>query len=484
MNRKGLTNRPQWTALATLLVALGVMVLGVQCKRGRPEYHGPARHVIFISLDTTRADHFGCYGNDWIQTPRIDALAAESILFENYMTVVPTTLASHTSLFTGNYPHTHGVARNGFMVHEDNVMLPEILREAGFHTAGFIGAFVLDSRFGFAQGFEDYDENIDQMTYFYGDYKEQRPAETVTGAVIRYLDEKGVPENLFLFVHYFDPHTPYEPPAPYDTLYDPQGRDNAPDATVVIKQCFQQPGVENPDAKRMAQQYAGEISYLDEHVGRLLDDLAKRGILDEAIVVVTSDHGENLWEHWYPFDHGTYTYQTTVQGICLIRMPGAKHAGTRVDGLVASIDILPSVLDYLGLPIPAGIDGKALDLAGGGAPRKQGSRFCEASKPWTEEQEPPLWYNGRKVRCVRSGDLKYILNPYAGIEELYDLSTDPLERNNLLFLATAEALAKAKPLKMELEAWAASANPLPSRFNPEQNQETIEKLQALGYLKP
>lgn len=168
-----------------------------------PTYKGPVRHVILISLDTTRRDHFGCYGNPWIRTPNMDALSAESILFTDYSTVVSTTLASHTSLFTGKYPHAHGVPRNGFMVNTENKMIAEILQDAGFRTVGFPGSFALDSRFDFAQGFDYYDEDFDILVGTGGVDQNQRNAEKVTNSVIHYLEEDGTGRNLFLFVHYF-----------------------------------------------------------------------------------------------------------------------------------------------------------------------------------------------------------------------------------------------------------------------------------------
>ena len=192
---------------------------GLYRDRTGPTYKGPVQHVILISPDTTRLDHFGCYGNTWIRTPNMDALSAESILFTDYTTVVSTTLASHTSLFTGKFPHTHGVPRNGFMVNTDNIMVAEILKDAGFRTAGFLGSFALDSRFDFAQGFDHYDENFDILVGTGGADQNQRNAEAVTNAVIGYLEENGAGRNLFLFVHYFDPHLPYSPSPPYDTMY-------------------------------------------------------------------------------------------------------------------------------------------------------------------------------------------------------------------------------------------------------------------------
>jgi arylsulfatase A-like enzyme len=460
-------------------LALAAGILGLRWSRDGRAGLKPARHVIIISLDTTRADHFGCYDHPWIRTPRIDALAAESILFTDCMTVAPSTLASHVSLFTATYPHTHGTPRNGFMVNQANVMLAEILQEAGFQTVGFAGAFSLDSRFGIAQGFDHYDERFDHVARDLGPDQDQRSAAAVTDAAIKYLDETGIPSRLFLFVHYFDPHAPYEPPPPFDTMYDAQLPGAAPAGDPGRDQYA---GAENAAAQKLALQYAGELSFMDKHVGRLLDYLRQRGILDQALVVVTSDHGENFWEHETHFDHGLTTYQTTMRAICLIRLPHAHLGGTRVEQLVANIDLLPTLLSHLRLPVRAGIQGQAIDLMRADQSFPPRIRFGQATKPWGEVETDPRWLNMRKARCVRRGSLKLIQTPYAQTEELYDLSVDPQEGNNLLPAATPEIKAQAAELRRQLEAWAQSATPLPSRFEPSQRQETIERLRSLGYL--
>jgi arylsulfatase A-like enzyme len=443
------------------------------------KYSGPAQHVIVISLDTARSDHFGCYGNSWIRTPRIDGLASESILYTNYMTVVPTTLTSHTSLFTGKYTHTHGTPRNGFRVNEHNIMLPEILKRAGFHTAGFLGSFALDSRFGFAQGFDYYDEEFDQLVGDSGADQDQRKAEAVTNAVITYIDKTGIPPHLFLFVHYFDPHKPYAPPIPYRKIY--ANNDGVKSWLALTQGEDIEFSIEDMNN---ALHYAGEVSYMDKHVGRLIDYLKQQKILDEAILIITSDHGENFKEHPENWDHGLTVYQTTMQAVGLIRLPHAIKAGTKVDQLFTNIDILPTLLKYLGLAIPDGIDGEAIDLDYAGREKSlpPRTRFGQATRPLSVETDP-RWYNIRKARCAREGNLKYIQTPYEMIEELYDLSVDPYEKKNLLENAKPEIMSKAEPLKKKLISWANSANPLTSRFEPSQKEETIRRLRSLGYIK-
>jgi arylsulfatase A-like enzyme len=446
-----------------------------------------ARHVIFISLDTTRPDHIGCYGNPWISTPHLDRLAGESILFTQYMTVVPTTLPSHTSLFTGTYPHHHGNPQNGYMVNKENVMLTEILKAAGYQTMGFIGSFALDSRFDFSQGFDYYDQSYER---FVGDGKlteHERSARSVTQSVIRHINAVPLSQPLFLFVHYFDPHKPFEPPAPYDTMYRWEGDDNsAPDKRIAVSySCPHSLSDENWQlSKQAALGYAGEISYMDHHLGKLLDHLQQKGILDDAILVVTSDHGENFWEHMPYFHHGTSTHQTSMHAVCMIRLPAAAHGGTVVHKPISSVDMLPTILRFLDLPAPERIDGRAFDLDQRADSIGDRLVYGQATltSPWKAPAVSAGWPHTNKARCVRSGNLVYLQTPYASREELYDLSSDPYEQNNLLKAPSPQMASVARELKKSLEAWAASADPLESFPEKERREETIEKLKALGYL--
>ena len=232
----------------------------------------------------------------------------------------------------------------------------------------------------------------------------------------------------------------------------------------------------------MAAQYAAEVTYTDVQVGRLLAHLRERGVLDEALLVVTSDHGESFWQHGECFDHGWNTFDSTMRVVGVIRLPGAAGAGTRVPGLLANIDILPTVLGYLGIAAPAGIDGAAMDLRSSPPQPPAGPRFGQATKPWKSVETDPRWHNLRKTRSIRAGKLKLIQVPTTGKEYLYDLSRDPIESINLLEIAGAEIDSVVGPLRQGLEAWAESADPLPTSFvNGEQN-EVMQRLKALGYL--
>jgi arylsulfatase A-like enzyme len=435
---------------------------------------------VFISLDTARADHFGFYGNPLVKTPNLDQLASEAIVLDDFMTVTLTTLASHTSLFTGKYSHTHGTPRNGFLVNEENVMLTELLRDRGFHTAGFVGSFPLVRQFGFAQGFDHYDDFFEAVAGDDGVFRIERTAADVTDAAIAYVAQRGDADNLFLFVHYFDPHHPYAPPAPFDTLYDPRGGADLPQWSDLHELCRR--GETGEDVRRTQLQYAAEVSFMDHQVGRLLDALRERGILDDSLLVVSSDHGEHFTEHHFTacFDHGWMPYQTDMRAVGLVRLPGAHNGGARIPELVANIDILPSVLAYLGIEAPQGLEGRPIDLDRAAAPARR-VRFAEATKPWENLETDAHWTNLLKARSVRRGDYKLIQVPYLQREELYDLARDPQETQNLLAEPSPEISAIAVELRTELESWAAAANPLPSEFVGSLDDEVLRRLKALGY---
>ncbi len=470
----------------TLALATFAAVLSSGCGQQRPLFDGPARHVVLISLDTTRADHLGAYGDSPAHTPHLDALAKESILFTDFMTTAPTTLASHTSLFTGSYPHTHGVPRNGFVIPAENVLLTEILQEAGFHTMAVIGSFALAGRFGLSRGFAEYDEDFDVQVGERGADQNQRSAEKVTDAVLARIDALGKNaggKNLFVFAHYFDPHAPYAPPLEVAKRYDPLAGQRLPSLPRIAELCRQTPNKTPAIARRIEALYAAEVDEMDRHIGRLLDGLKERGILKDALVVLTSDHGENLCDHEGYFDHGETVYQSTIRGIGMIRLPRAERAGIRIDRLVSSIDVLPTILRFLGLPLPERVEGEA--IAFDESKDDATTRFSEATKPWRDIETDSRWTNALKSRAIRRGPYKLIHTPYRDEVEFYDLAADPDERENLLDGRDLDETLRGRIAEMrkDLDAWAASADPLSSRFDSEQQEDTIEKLRSLGYLQ-
>ncbi len=488
------------------LIAQSMAVTAVALSACARDEEPAIRHVVLISLDTTRADHLGCYGNQTVQTPALDALAAEGTLFRHAYAAAPTTLASHTSLMTGQYPRVHGVPRNGFQIHPDNETLAEALSSAGFRCAAFLGSYALESIFGFDQGFDHFDEDFDLEFDHRRFDQSQRRASQVTDAALEYLEDWDGRDRLFLFVHYFDAHTPYDPPAPYNTMYgasvessDQLDISEAVEAhqeaavgqrpgfgfvlkhglsPVLLKAAQGEPLGKDRD---LAALYAGEVSYQDEHIGRLLDSLRERQILQEALVIVTADHGETFWEHGDFWNHGLWVYDTTVRVPLLVRIPGVSSA-RQIDQPVATVDVVPTVRELLGLSSRP-MDGRSLVPLLQGQEEPPWPVFSEATQPRSARIESGQdWHNALKPKCVRRGPWKYILAPYLRMEELYHLDRDPGETQNLLENPDEEARRVREELREHLRAWEEARTPLPSVFNPTQSNEVVEQLKALGYL--
>ena len=501
--------RPRPAPPAARLAALLALLLAACGAEPAPAY----RHVVLISLDTTRADHLGCYGGS-VPTPTIDGLAAGGLVCRAAYAPAPTTLASHTSMMTGLPPHRHGVPRNGFVVAGENVTLAELLRDAGFHTAGFLGSFALESRFRLDQGFEHWDEDFSiEVDGAVWDQNQRRAGE-VTDAALRHVERvRDEEDRLFLFVHYFDAHSPYDPPA----LFAPRGPDGPlPGSTqedlgqavaahhealmgqaVSLQELFRSGltpellaadhGTPRGIDERLAAQYAGEVAYVDHELGRLLDGLEERGILQDALVVVTGDHGETFWEHADLWNHGLWVYDTTMRVPLVLRLPDGRGAGRTLEQPVSTIDLLPTLCDLLGLQAPAEVEGTslvpALDAAAGAeAALVRGPVFLEATQPTHPAIEAGEWPNARKARAVVSWPWKYVLAPYNGVEQLFHLQDDPGEQEDLLRDPTPTAQVQRELLRELLLRWSAGARPREMRFDAGQSEEVLRRLREIGYL--
>ncbi|PWB74713.1 MAG: hypothetical protein C3F15_07375 [Holophagae bacterium] len=355
----------------------------------------PDLNVVVITLDTTRADHVGCYGYSGATTPRIDALAAEGTLFESCLTPVPITLPSHTTILTGTYPPHHGVRDNaGFEVPDHVTTLAEVLAARGYLTAAFIGAFPLDSQFRLDQGFQLYDERFappsgnprglapaDQLFY------EERKADEVTEAALAWLEQRPS-EPFFLWLHYFDPHQPYDAPEPFSRLF-----------------------ADSP--------YDAEIAFADDSIGRFLDVLRSKRLIDRTLIVVVGDHGEGLGDHG-ELTHGLTIYDSVLKVPLIVRAPGLP-AG-RVHGTVRTVDLMPTICELVRVECPPAVQGRSLVglLGGGEAPE------IEA---YSETLRGRLQYGWSPVFALTEGGWKYIAAPQP---ELYRVARDPGETTNLI----------------------------------------------------
>lgn len=402
---------------------------------GRP--HGPERprHLILFTLDTTRADRLGAYGATDARTPHLDALAARGVRFDDAVTTAPITGPAHAAIFTGRYPARYGVRDNATTpLPEEAVTLAERLRDAGFATGGFIGAFVLDRAYGFAQGFTEF-SGFDRVESG-REANAERPGQAVVDDAVRWLESVPEEQPIFLWVHLYDPHAPYAAPAPF-------GDDFA------------------------ARPYDGEIAYMDHQIGRVLAALDARRALDDSLIVAVADHGESLGEHGED-EHGVFLYEAVLRVPLIVAGPPVR-AGLAVTEQVRVIDLAPTVLDALGLDAPADLDGESLGVLLGG-----GSR-AEVPAAYAESYYPKLHYGWSELRAVRADGWKAIDAPRP---ELYAVAKDPGETGNLFETQRAlgeRMVAEARRLDREL-----SGGRLPQAQAP--SRETLERLRSLGYV--
>lgn len=423
-----------WRTAASALALLACLALVGACGgSGR----GPA-NVLVITLDTLRADRVGAYGYTGARTPVLDGLAARGARFASATTTTPLTLSAHTSLFTGSWPTAHGVRDNtGFYVDEAATTLAEVLKGRGYRTGGFVGAFVLDARWGIAQGFDHYFDDFD-LSEDVGPSLDaiQRRGADVVDAAMGWLRQPAT-APFFAWVHLYDPHTPYDAPAEFAARFA-ANRDGAYDA---------------------------EVAYTDAQVGRLLAALQADGRLDDTLVVVLADHGEQLGEHREQ-SHGFFVYDASVQVPLIIAGPGI--ATRVVPDQVRIVDVMPTLLDLLGIEPPAAVQGTSLRPALGGE--------RQTLLAYAESWYPRFHYGWSELQAVRDGRYKFILAPR---RELYDVVADPGELTNL---AAADP-ARADTLERALRALVARTSRTTAVKGPQPVDPAAEqRLRALGYV--
>jgi arylsulfatase A-like enzyme/cytochrome c-type biogenesis protein CcmH/NrfG len=393
---------------------------------------GAARpNIVLISIDTLRSDRLPAYGYDGVETPAIDRLAADGVLFERAYTHVNVTLPSHVSVFTGLLPPEHGVRDNsGYRLDEGIPTLAETLRAEGYATGGFVSSYVLRAGTGVERGFDVYDDGVRFETA--RDFGElQRPGLETLDAASRWLGDIG-DSPFFLFLHLYEPHAPYNPPPPFADRYD------------------------DP--------YDGEVAAADAVVGELVRRLEERGLYRDSLVVLLSDHGEGLMDHG-EMDHLILIYREVLQVPLVVKVPGGERAGERVAANAQLGDVAPTVHSLLGLEQPVGLAGA--DLLGLGA---EPAPDAAPRQIVSESVYPRIHFGWSDLGSIVEGDLHFIESPEP---ELFRLSEDPGERNNVI----QEERAAARRMRAALEAVDRS---LASRV--EDDPEVRRRLESLGYL--
>jgi choline-sulfatase len=421
--------------LASLGCVVAFLALGACHRSGKDGEAAPLRgiNVVLVTIDTLRPDRLGCYGYTKVATPNLDKLAQSGTLFENAVTHTPLTAPSHASIFTGTYPTVHKVRdTGGFVLQGPHATLAEILQRHGWATAAFVGASVLKKGFGFNRGFTVYDDQMPKLEPGRpaGDYAERRAGEVVKRAVEWLQRQEGQP--FFLWVHVFDPHSPYDPPAPFREQY--RGR-----------------------------AYEGEVAYTDTELGRLFDAVAEKTGGENTLVVVLSDHGESLSEHG-EYSHGVFLYDVTLRIACVMSGPGIPK-GRRVKQQARAIDVLPTILELIGGKPPAGVEGGSLVRAMAG-------KMDPGAWSYAESLYPKINMGWAELRGVRTNRWKYIRAPKP---ELYDLSRDPAETTNVISLHPEES----RELEARLRSVAAEGEKVETTMV---DRRTMEQLKSLGYL--
>jgi choline-sulfatase len=418
------------------LAVLAVAALFLVRPKSLSVTRGNRLNVVLVTLDTTRADHIGCYGAAGAKTPSLDGLAAGGVRFANAYTSVPLTLPSHASIMTGLNPVATGVHNNGtYELAADRTTLAEVLKAEGYATAAFVASFSVDSRFGLAQGFDLYDDNYQEGAPFKAMNAERR-AEQVYGLFSAWMDRTKA-EPFFAWVHFFDPHAPYNPPSPYRERF-----------------------ADRP--------YDGEISYMDYMLGQVVAKLRERSLLGRTIIVVAGDHGEGLGDKG-EWGHGVFLYEESLRVPLVLFAEGRLPAGTVVKPRVRLIDILPTVLDLMNLPVPQGAQGLSL------VPYVQRKKRADLDT-YIETYYPKENYGWAPLTGLIVERWKYIKAPK---EELYDIARDPAEADNRLAGESKRAQALREDLDRTVKD---SLIPGASSGRRTLTSEEESRLRSLGYV--
>lgn len=399
-------------------------------------------NVLVITIDTTRADHLPVYGYKDVRTPNLESLVKNGILFRQCASVAPLTLPSHCSIMTGTYPTYHGVRVNGnTALSMENQTLAEAFAANGYETGAFVGAFVLDGRWGLNQGFQHYDDQFDLKKFKKLDLgMVQRPSNEVVDAAVSWLE--GRKDKPFLaWLHFYDPHMPYAPPEPYRSEYASRG---------------------------IVGLYDGEIAFMDSQIGRCLAWLDKNHLRERTIVAVIGDHGEGLGDHG-EMTHGFFIYDYAVHVPFILSVPVPEMNGREISAQVRTIDLYPTLLQASGIAISKQVQGTSLWPLVEGHPA--GDLFA-----YSESMTPSIQYGWSPLLALRTPKFKYIDAPRP---ELYDLEKDPGEQSDVHGNQARIAEEYEKKLKSVVAVTGANA-PAPNHAN--LDNETVERLAALGYI--
>lgn len=430
-------------------------------------------NVILIIIDTVRRDHVSCYGYERETTPNIDALAEDGVRFDNAVSACPWTLPSIASILTGQNPSTHQAGihldpytmtdRRLSTMRDTVISISEVFQQRGYSTVGFFENPFVDPGFGLNRGFDIYD-------FAPGDNLRIRRADKVAAAAMNYIENRGkTSQGFFMVLHFFDPHLAYDPPvefmAPY--TYGYKGDMKPPFDPEIKALRSGKESLSVKDREFIIGLYDGEIAFVDSSAGKFLYYLKQKNLYDTSLIIVTSDHGEEFWDHG-GFEHGHTLHRELVDVPLIMKFPGSQNSGMHVQERLSLTDLFPSIVDYMGWSVPFQTDGHSFIPIAGTIDVKPKSIIAEN-----------LHY-GPQQQCLYKGDYKMILNQYGKIQ-VYNLKNDPLETENVF--------GKEKDLPEEIHGQIKyMAEQIEEMLKePKQaaeiDKETKEKLRSLGYIE-
>lgn len=422
-------------------VCVVVIVFLSACRRQETERQPAAprdANVLLVTLDTTRADHLSCYNPRGAKTPHLDALAARGVRFMHATAQVPLTLPSHACIMTGAYPTVHGLRdMGGFVLDKSHPTMASLAQEAGYQTAAFVGSRAVAQHFGLSHGFDTYDDDMGGQTEegkLPGVFPERR-AQVVTDRALEWVKQNSH-TKFFLWAHYYDPHQPYDPPEPYKHQY----------------------------AKNL---YDGEIAYMDEQVGRLLEGVDSLGLTSRTLVIAIGDHGESLGEHG-ELTHGVFLYDATLHVPLIVAGPDVPQ-GKVIEDQVRSVDLHSTVMAFLRLRPSPEAQGVSL------WPLIQQATHVRSNYSYGETLYPRTYMGWSELRAMRTNQWKFILAPHP---ELYDLQRDPGELHNLI----DHQPAVADQLQKQIWAVAGTQARTEKVMTVPVDAQTRQELESLGYV--
>lgn len=470
-------------ATILLVAALGTALAGWLALRGlRP---GDRRSVLIVSIDTLRADHLSSYGYGRVTSPNLDRLAAEGALFEEHVSSTSWTLPAHAALFTAMPDSVHRCTDTDTRLPEQAETLAERFRASGWRTAGFFSGPYLHPAFGLAQGFEHYEDctgyaertagdpddwamEVDVMRVSHEDVTSPR----LVAALDRWLDARR-DGPFFAFVHMWDPHFDFVPPPPWDTKFDPDYEGTIDGRRFFVGDDHERyhAAMDPRDLEHVIALYDGEIGWTDDHVGKILDGLERRGLLENTIVCVTSDHGTEFFEHGGK-GHRRTLFDEVVRVPLILRWPAGVPSGVRMQAQSRSIDVAPTLLDLADLPLFPATYGMSLVPRFGGEPAQPPHAVSE------------LFSVGQSLRALRSRTWKF----YEELDRVerywFDLEADPGEKRRFVDTSAEPYVAHEHDYEQELDRMNRHRSrwPLPTVRPEALPSEVLEALHGYGYV--